>query len=567
MRMSNSFFMTRKEYPKDENTISAKLLIKSGMIFKNDNGIYSYLPIGLKVINNIKELIRKEMQKNNAEEVLMPSLVDTSYFENSGRNTIFGNEMFILNGRNNKEYALCPTHEELFAYLVRNKIQSYKDLHFTLFQMSNKYRDEIRTEYGLIRKKEFLMADAYSFDADMSGLDVSYDKMYQTFKNIFKRCNIDTMVVKSDPEAMKGTTSEEFQVECDFGDNVVVKCKKCTYSSNIEEASCVPKTSKDKSYDIKMIRKVHTPNIKTVKELKEFFNVDDDKILKSLIIKADSKYIMILLKGSDELNILKLEKVLKTKNIEIPSEYELEKIGTEVGFIGPIKSTMQIIADTEVKNMHNVICGANVKNYHYKNVNPRIDFKIDRYADIKLFNKNSLCPKCGSPCEMTRGIEVGHIFKLETNYSKIYNLRYLDETNQFNYVHMGSYGIGIDRLMSAIVEKNHDENGIIWPTIIAPYKVAIVVINVNDKESYKYSKMLYERLLQNGIDTILDDRKESVGTKFNDMDLIGIPIRITVGKKLSDDYVELKLRNESKSKDIKTGEVIKTIDKILKNNY
>lgn len=566
MRMSNSFYITRKEYPKDENTISAKLLIKSGMIFKNDNGIYSYLPMGLKVVNNIKNIIRNEMNKINAEEVLMPSLINSDYFENSGRNIIFDKEMFTLIDRNNIEYSLCPTHEELFAYLVRNKIQSYKDLHFTLYQMSNKFRDEIHPEYGLIRKKEFLMADAYSFDADMSGLDVSYDKMYQTFKNIFKRCDLDTLTVKSNPESMKGTTSEEFQVLCDFGDNNIVKCTKCTYSSNIEDASCLVQDKKDKSYDIKMIRKVHTPNIKTVKELKEFFNVEDDKILKSLIIRADSKYYMILLKGEDELNISKLEILLKTKNIEIPSSYELEKIGTEVGFVGPIKTTMTVIADSEVKNMHNVICGANIKDYHYKNVNPRIDFKIDRYADLKKFNDNTLCPKCGSKCEIVKGIEVGHIFKLETNYSKIYNLRYLDETNEFNYVHMGSYGIGIDRLISAIIEKHHDENGIIWPMNVAPYKVAIVIINVNDKESYKYSKMLYERLIENGIETILDDRKESVGIKFNDMDLLGIPIRITVGKKLSEDYVELKLRNEKKSSDIKTGEILKTIDKILNKN-
>lgn len=562
MRMSNSFFITRKEFPKDENTISAKLLIKSGMVFKNENGVYSYLPLGLKVVNNIKKIIRNEMDKINAEEVLMPSLVDYSYFENSGRNVIFGKEMFTLTDRNNKEYALCPTHEELFAYLVRNKIQSYKDLHFTLFQMSNKFRDEFHPEYGLIRKKEFLMADAYSFDTDMSGLDVSYDKMYQTFKNIFKRCNLDTITVKSDPESMKGTTSEEFQVECDFGDNKIVKCTSCSYSSNIEEAACLTKINKENNFDIKMIKKVHTPNIKTVKELKEFFNVDDDKILKSLIVKADSKYIMILLKGNDELNLNKLETILKTKNIEIPSSYELERIGTEVGYIGPIKSTMTIIADMEVKNMHNVICGSNIKDYHYKNVNPKVDFKIDRFADLKIFNESSYCPKCGSKCEMINGIEVGHIFKLETNYSKIYDLKYLDETNTFNYVHMGSYGIGIDRLISAIVEKNHDEKGIIWPMLVAPYKVAIVVINVNDKESYKYSKMLYERLTQNGIDTILDDRKETVGIKFNDMDLFGIPIRITVGKKLEEGFVEIKLRNEIKSNDIKIENVLKTIEKL-----
>ena len=556
MRMSNSFFITRREYPKDENTISASLLIKSGMIFKNDNGIYSYLPMGLKVVNNVKKLIRDEMMKIGAEEVLMPSLVDYSYFENSGRNVIFNEEMFTLKDRNNKEYALCPTHEELFAYLVRNKIQSYKDLHFTLFQMSNKFRDEEHPEYGLMRKKEFLMADAYSFDADMSGLDVSYDKMYQTFKNIFKKCNLDTIVVKSNPESMKGTTSEEFQVLCNFGDNEIVKCTTCSYSSNIEEASSLIKDKKDKSYDIKMLRKVYTPGVKTVKELKEYFNVDDDKILKSLVIKADSKYIMILLKGSDELNISKLEKVLKTKDIEIPSSYELERIGTEVGFIGPIKSTMMIIADSEVKNMHNVICGANIKDYHYKNANPRIDFKIDRYADLKNFNDNSLCPKCGSKCEILNGIEVGHIFKLETNYSKIYNLRYLDETNNFNYVHMGSYGIGVARCMSAIVEQNNDEDGIIWPINIAPYKVSIVIINNKDEEQVNVANSLYDYFNKNNVSCLLDDRDERAGIKFKDMDLIGIPYRIVVGKKINEGIVEVKDRKTKEIKEILVKDIL-----------
>lgn len=558
MRMSNNFFITRKEFPNDEDCISAKLLIKSGMIYKNDNGIYSYLPIGLKVLENIKKIIRAEMSKNNADEVLMPSLVDRSIFDRTNREELFGSEIFKLKGRNNKEYMLCPTHEELFALLVRNKIRSYKDLHFTLFQLSNKFRDEGHPEYGLIRKKEFYMADAYSFDADESGLDISYDKMYQTFNNIFRRLNIDTMVVRADPDSMKGTSSEEFQVICDYGDNEVVRCKKCSYSTNIEDASSYDQYKKEE-HTLKSSKLIYTPNKKSIKSLSEFLQVDPKNIIKSLILKVDDEYKMILLRADAELNVYKLKKVLKTNNIEIPSEYELDRIGTKVGYIGPLKTTMQVIADNEVKSMYNAICGSNKENYHYKNVTPGIDFKVNKYADIKLFNKSSLCPRCKSECDIINGIEVGHIFKLETSYSKVYNLRYLDETNELNYVHMGSYGIGLDRCISAIVEKHNDEKGIIWPMEVAPYKVGIVIINVNDKETYKYASNLYKKLEQLGIDTILDDRKETVGIKFNDMDLMGIPIRITIGRKLEEGYIEFKLRDEKESHDIDRDIIIKTI--------
>lgn len=557
MRMSNNFFITRKEFPNDEDCISAKLLIKSGMIYKNDNGIYSYLPIGLKVLENIKNIIREEMKKNNADEVLMPSLVDRSVFELTNREKIFGKEIFNIKGRN-KEYSLCPTHEELFALLVRNKIRSYKDLHFTLFQLSNKFRDEVHPEYGLIRKKEFYMADAYSFDADESGLDISYDKMYQTFNNVFRRLNIDTMVVRADPDSMKGTSSEEFQVICDYGDNEVVKCKKCSYSTNIEDASSYDSYIKEE-HQLKSRQLIYTPNKKSIKSLTEFLQVPAKNIIKSLIIKVDETYKMILLRADAELNVNKLKKVLKCDNIEMPSEYELDRIGTKVGYIGPVKTTMTVIADNEVKSMYNAICGSNKENYHYKNVTPGIDFKVNKYADIKIFNENSKCPRCKSECEIIRGIEVGHIFKLETNYSEIYNLRYLDEVNELNYVHMGSYGIGLDRCISAIVEKHNDEKGIIWPMEVTPYKVGIVIINVNDKETYKYASNLYKKLEQIGIDTILDDRKETVGIKFNDMDLMGIPIRITIGRKLEEGMVEFKLRDKEQSHDIDRDVIIKTI--------
>lgn len=563
MIMSNNFFITRKEFPNDENILSSSLLIKSGMIFKNDNGIYTYLPMGLKVLNNIKKIINEEMNKIGSDEVLMPSLVKSNVFEVTDREKIFGDELFKLNNRNNESYNLCPTSEELFALLARDKIRSYKDLHFTIYQISNKYRDEEKPKYGLIRKKEFLMADAYSFDADESGLDISYDKMYQVFKNIFRKIGLDTIVACSDPDLMKGILSEEFQVICDYGDNEIVRCNNCSYCTNIEYASSY-NTFRREKVKIKEKKEIYTPNIKSVRSLSEYLIEPLTNIIKSLVIKTDEKYTMVLLRADAELNVLKLKKLLKCDNIELPCEEELENLNMYRGSIGPIDTDFRIIADNEVKEMYNAICGSNRKDYHYINVNPGIDFKVDRYADLKIFNNSSLCPRCKSKTSILKGIEVGNIFKLGDTYSKIYNLRYLDEKNEFNYVHMGSYGIGLDRCMSAIVEKNHDDKGIIWPIKVAPYKVYIVIANVNDREAYKYSMRLYNKLNSLGIDTIVDDRKVSVGTKFNDVDLIGIPIRITVGHLLNYGKVEIKLRHEVTSEEIDINLLIDEINKIIK---
>ena len=556
MRMSDAFFITRKELPNEESSLSTKLLIKSGMIYKNDNGIFSYLPMGLKVLKNVENIVREEFNKNKAQELLMPSLVPSEIFKSENRNNIFDKELFNFKGRNNKEYSLCPTHEELFAMVVRNRINSYRDLHFTLFQISSKFRDEINTKYGLVRKKEFYMADAYSYDTDESGLDISYDKMYQTFNNIFKRLNIDTLVARSDPSLMIGTESEEFQVVCDYGDNEIVKCTNCSYCTNIEYAY---------SYDKYKREDIDIKTKKLVKE-EEINLKDKSNFIKSIVIKLDESYKMLLLKGNAEINLYKLYKVLKTDKIEFPNEYELDKIGTNINYVGPISATMEIIADNEVKSMFNAICGSNKKGYYYINVNPGVDFKVNRYVDIKLFDKNSLCPRCKSKAEILNCVEVGQIYKLDTNYSKTYDLKYPDETNTLQYVYMGSYGIGLDRCIDAIVEKHHDENGIIWPIDVSPYKVAIVVLNVDDSESFKYAKKLYEKLQDLKIDTLLDDRRDNIGVKFNDIDLIGIPIRITIGSKLESGFVELKLRNNEKSTDIETTTVItRILDEI--DNY
>ncbi len=557
MKLSNSFFFTRREFPSNEQTISTKLLIKSGMILKNNNGVYTYLPLGLKAINNIKNIIRNELNKIYATEILTPSLI---YSEDNIVNSIFDeSETFRIIDRNNKSLDLCSSSEELFSYLASQKIQSYKDLHFSLFQISNKFRDEESIEYGLIRKKEFLTMDAYSYDADDGGLEVSYDKMFLAFRHIFNKLGLETLVVENNDEDF----SEEFQVISEYGDNEIVKCNTCTYACNIENASSKSiLTSKEVSLKPKEL--VKTVNIKTIDEVSEYLNVFKSNILKSLICKVDGVYKMILLKGNSELNVKKLMHLFNTTNIEIPSSYELEKIGTSVGYIGPIDCTMQIIADNEVKTMHNFICGSNRENYHYKNVNIGRDFKVNMYADLKLFDKYSLCPKCKNKCSIIKGVEVGQIRKIGNNNSKEYNLKYTDEVNKENFVHIGSYQIGIDRCLSAIVEKNHDENGIIWPISVAPYKVSIVVSNINDKEILKYATSLHDKLEEMGIDVLLDDRKESIGVKFNDMDLIGIPIRVTVGKLLQEEKVELKNRQTNETKEINTHDLIYEIKEMIK---
>jgi prolyl-tRNA synthetase len=554
MKLSNGFFITRRENPKDESILATKLLIKSGMVIKNTNGVYSYLPMGLRVLKNIKNIIRKEMDNINAEEVLMP--VMSKYSESD-----FLTEEFNFLDRDNNRLKLFSSARELFSYLASFKVRSYKDLHFTLYQINHNFRDEEHVEYGLVRKKEFYTLESYSFDSDEGGLDVSYDKMFLAFKKIFSKLGLDTLVVRSS----EGLLSEEFQVISKEGDNKVVKCTRCSYACNIEDATTSTITTvKEVVQKNKEI--IKTPGVKTIRDLSEYLDIFPSRILKTIVIKVDNKYKMALLKGESELNIKKLKLLFKTNNVVIPTTYELEKMGIHTGYVGPIDAEIEIIADNEVKSMFNAVCGSNKKGYYYINVNPGVDFKVNRYADVKLFDSNSLCPRCKSKAEILKGIEVGHIFKLETNYSKEYNLKYTDEINEEQYVHMGSYGIGLDRCVDAIVEKHHDDKGIIWPVDIAPYKVAIVILNIDDSESFKYAKKLYEKLNDLGVDTILDDRKESVGVKFNDIDLIGIPIRITVGRKLESGYVELKLRNNEKSTDIKIDVILsKVLEEI--NNY
>ncbi len=555
MKLSESFFITRRENPNSEFNDVSKLLIKSGMVYKNDNGIYSYLPIGLKVINNVKNIIREELESISSEELLLPTLVKDKY---DNENIL--EEVYHIIDRNNNTMKLTHSSIELFSDLVKQKIRSYKDLHFSLYQINNKYRDEKKAELGLVKMREFIACESYSFDSDEGGLDVSYDKMFLTFKNIFSRLSLNPLIVRGS----EGIFSEEFQVLSDDGDNKVVKCSNCGYTSNIEDASSKAVISRKEVYN-KKIELIKTNDNKSVKELSEYLDIFENNILKSIIIKVDGIYKIALLRGSSELNINKLMKIYNTSNIEIPTVQDLDKLGIAVGYIGPINCAMEIIADNEVKLMNNFVCGSNKKYYHYKNVNIGRDFRVNRFEDIKLFDKNSLCPLCRNKCKILSGIEIGQITKLGNKLSKYYDITYTDEVNQKDYVHIGSYRIGIDRCINAIVLENHDDKGIIWPMNVAPYKVAIVVSNMNHEHMCDEAEKLYKKLISNGIETIYDDRKESIGVKLNDMELIGIPIIVTIGNNLENNIIEVKLRNNGEEKELKVNKVFEYIEKLIKN--
>ena len=562
MKLKNSYFYTIREDIKDEESNSGKLLVRSGMIKKSSNGIYMYMPLGLKVLNNIEKIIREEMDKSGAQELLMPALLPAEVYEKSGRRDNFGKDMFQLKDRYEREMCLGPTHEEMFVNAASQKIKSYKDMPFNLYQIASKYRDEPRPRYGLIRVREFKMKDAYTFDKDYQGMEKSYKIMYDTYKRIFDRLGINYKVVTADTGVMGGLLSEEFQAITPIGEDTLVICDNCDYASNIEVSACVEKDIKQEAY--KEMELQETPNAGKIEDVAKFLNEDPSKFVKTLIYNIDSKLYACLLPGDRDLNETKVRKLLNGKEIALASFEDVEKVtNAKVGFAGPIGLQIPIIVDTDVLKMTNFIVGANKTDYHYKNVNIK-DFKYEISGDIKNVKENDPCPKCGKPLRFTKGIEMGNTFKLGDKYSKSLGLTYLDQENKEQLVIMGCYGIGLGRILASIVEQNNDENGIIWPMNVAPYKVGIVIINNNDEKQVQVANSIYRLLQDQNIEVLLDDRDERPGVKFNDMDLIGLPIKITVGKKVVDNKVELKLRNQGYCEDILVEDIISKVKELVK---
>ena len=561
MKLKNSFFYTLREDSKEEESKSGNLLVKAGFIKKSSSGVYMMMPLGFKVLQNIEKIVREEMNKASAQELLMPSLIPEDVYIASGRRENFGSDMFSLKDRISRNYVLGPTHEELFVSAASMKIRSYKDMPFNIYQIATKFRDEPRPRYGLIRVREFIMKDAYSFDIDDESCNKSYQKMYNAYKNIFDRVGLDYKIVKADTGVMGGLLSEEFQAITDIGEDVLVLCEECDFASNIEV--CPSKTLKEEEKeDQKEKELIETPNIGVIEDLvKAGFNIN--KLTKTLIYKVDDKYYACVVPGNREVNELKIRKLVEGKNIELASTEEVEKVtSAKVGFAGPININIPVIIDEDVTKMKNFLVGANKTDYHFINVNLS-DIKDYKVGDIKEVKENDYCPKCGKKLHFKHGIEVGNTFKLGDKYSKIMNLTYLDQDNKEKYPVMGCYGIGLGRILASVAEQQNDENGLIWPLEIAPFKVAIVLLNDSAKE---YANDLYDKLNSMGIDTLLDDRDERAGVKFNDMDLIGIPIRITIGKKYSDGLVELKLRKDDKATEVEIDSLISKVKEITSNN-
>ena len=553
MKLKNNYFFTLREVAKDEDSISSNLLVRSGMIKKSSSGIYMYLPLGYRVLKNIENIIREEMNKTGALEVSMPTLIPQDIYETTGRIQNFGNSVFYLKDRFNRNYILGPTHEELFAIASLSNIKSYKDMPYSLYQFQTKFRDEARPRYGLIRVREFVMKDAYSFDKDLEGLDVSYQKMYEAYKNAFNRMNIKYKIVKADTGVMGGLLSEEFQAETDIGEDTLVICNSCAYSSNIEIATHISNDIQNE--EEQKLELVETPNKKTIEEVSKYLNIDIKKTVKALLMNVDEKLVAFFIRGDRELNELKALKLLNAKEINFASDELIKTSNAVFGFTGPINLNATIVIDNEILNMKNFCCGANKENYHYINANIK-DIKYDLVSDIVNVKEGDICPKCGSKLYFKKGIEIGNTFKLGTKYSESLGLNYLDENNELKPVVMGSYGIGIGRCMAAIVEQNNDEKGIIWPMSVAPFKCSIVIANTKDEIQMKLANDIYENLINYGIEPLMDDRNERMGVKLNDMDLIGIPIRIVVGKKSNLDIVELKKRDEEEIIEINKEKII-----------
>ena len=560
MKLKNSYFWTLREDVKDEDSRSGNLLVRSGMIKKVGAGIYMYLPMGLRVFSKIQDIVKDEMNKTGAQELLMPSLVPQEIYETCGRVKIFGSSVFKLTDRNNRPMVLGPTHEELFTIAAKSMVKSYKDLPFTLYQSADKFRDEPRARYGLVRVKEFFMKDAYSFDKDEESLEESYQKMFNAYKKIFDRIGVNYKIVRSSTGAMGGTLSEEFQALTDLGEDVLVLCDSCDYASNIDIAESKKQAILE---DEKTLELVETPNCMSIEEVKDYLHVPIEKTVKAMMMNVDNKLVTFFIRGDRELNETKVCSLFNVSEISFADDNLIAGSNAVCGFTGPIGLNCEIVIDSEVALMKNFVVGANKEGYHYINANIK-DFKYDICADVTNVLENDICPKCGGKIYFKKGIEIGNTFKLGTKYAKGLGLTYLDEFNKPQYVTMGCYGIGLGRIMASVVEQNNDEKGIIFPMAIAPYKVCIVPANMKDEAIVLKAENIYKNLENKGIDTLLDDRNERLGVKFNDMDLIGIPIRITVGKKLENDMVEVKLRKDPESVDIRLSDLEEYIERIIK---
>ena len=566
MRYSEMFLPTGREVPSDAEVISHQLMIRAGMIRKLTSGIYSYLPLGYRVIRKLEEIIREEMNKAGAQEVHLPMVQPSELWQESGRWIHYGKELLRFRDRHDHEYCLGPTHEEVITSLVRNDIKTYRQLPRNLYQIQTKFRDEVRPRFGVMRCREFGMKDAYSFDVDEAGAEKSYEKMFEAYNNIFRRCGLKFRPVEADSGSIGGKYSHEFMVMADSGEDAMVFCKKCSYAANLEKAEVAcPEKKEILEEDWLPVEEVRTPDVRTIEEVSAFLKVAPQDIVKTLIFSADGKPYAVLIRGDQEINEIKVKNYLGAAELELASdETIMQTTGAPRGFAGPVNIKIPVLLDYSVIDMVNFVTGANKEDHHLRNVNIGRDFKIEAFADFRVVSPEDKCPRCGEETGFARGIEVGHVFKLGTKYSKAMKAVYLDKDGQEKIMIMGCYGIGVGRTVAAGIEQNHDANGIIWPMALAPYQVIITPVNVNETYVKETAEYLYNSMITEGIDVIFDDRDERAGVKFKDADLIGIPLRITVGRKdLAEGNVELKIRKTGESNLCALEEIISKVKQII----
>jgi prolyl-tRNA synthetase len=555
-----------KEVPSEAEVISHQLMLRAGFIKKLTSGIYTYLPYGLAAIRRVENIVREEMNRAGAQELSMPMVQPADLWKESGRYEKYGPELLRFKDRHERESCLGPTHEEVITDIARREMHSYRDLPVNLYQIQTKFRDEIRPRFGLMRGREFIMKDAYSFDVDDEAAEVSYRKMYDAYNRIFERCGLEFRCVEADSGAIGGSFSHEFMVLADTGEDTIAVCNECNWAANLEKAE-VKMRDRPAGFEQREMVKVETPGTRKAQSVCEFLGIGPDQLVKTLVLLADGEPVAVLLRGDRELEEVKLKNYLGAADIRPADDKEIfDATGVPSGYLGPINSKIRLLADQEVPAMVNLTVGANEKNYHLQNVNFGRDFEVTEVADFRQLTKDDPCPFCGSAIRLVEGIEVGHIFKLGTSYSESMNAYYQDRDGNERPLVMGCYGIGVSRVVAAAIEQNHDDNGIIFPVPLAPYQVTVLNLGLNDPEVSAAAERIYEQLSEAGIDTFIDDRDERPGIKFKDADLLGFPFRITVGKRFKEKaMVEISCRQDGTSEDIGIDDIVSHISAKLAN--
>ncbi|MBO4852701.1 MAG: proline--tRNA ligase [Schwartzia sp.] len=549
MRTSQLYAPTLREVPAEAEVISHKLMLRAGMIRKAAGGLYTYLPLAWRTIKKIEQIIREEMDAAGGQEIAMPIVQPSELWKETGRWEVYGDEMFRLNDRHGREFCLGPTHEEMVTSIVRDEVRSYKQLPLLLYQIQNKYRDEIRPRFGLMRGREFIMKDLYSFDKDEEGMRISYKKMYDAYTNIFTRCGLKFRPVEADNGAIGGGGSHEFTVLADAGESTIAYCEKCDYAASDEKAEL--KTIHSETEALLPLEKVATPGTKTIALVADYLKVPVEKTIKAVAYQTEKdEVVLAFVRGDHEVNEVKVLNAVDAIALRMADEAAIRAVGGEPGFMSPIgiKKGTKIVVDATVMEMQNAVAGANEVDAHYINVTPKRDFGEPIVADLRLVQEGDPCPHCGAPLKMTRGIEAGQVFMLGTKYSKALGATFLDESGKEKPLVMGCYGIGVGRTMAAAIEQNNDKDGVIWPKSIAPFEVVVVPVNAKVPEQLALAESIYEELKKAGVDVLLDDRKERAGVKFKDCDLIGYPLRVTVGPKaVEEGTVELRVRKSGET--------------------